>query len=57
MSDRRTRSRRPPSRRHLPDYPATGGSRQVRWGEQLDIQPITSADTGEGELTDQKVAG
>ena len=29
----------------------------MRWGEQLDIQPITSVGTGEGELTDQKVAG
>ena len=40
-----------------PDSPATGGTRQVRWGEQLDIQPITAADAGDGELTDQKVAG
>ena len=40
-----------------PDSPATGGPRQVRWGEQLDIQPITAADAGDGELTDQKVAG
>ena len=40
-----------------PDTPATGGSREVRWGEQLDIQPITVAGSGEGELTDQKVAG
>jgi hypothetical protein len=29
----------------------------VRWGDQLDIQPITTASVGEGELTDQKVAG
>ena len=55
--DRRNRSRRPPGRRHLPGQPATGGARQVRWGEQLDIQPITAADAGDGELTDQKVAG
>jgi hypothetical protein len=40
-----------------PDSPATGGKREVRWGEQLDIQPITAGGTGEGEITDQKVAG
>ncbi len=40
-----------------PDSPATDGSRQVCWGERLDIQPITAAGAGEGELTDQKVAG
>jgi len=40
-----------------PDSKATGGSRKVGWGEQLDIQPITTAGTAEGELSDQKVAG
>ena len=40
-----------------PKSEATGGARQVRWGEQLDIQPITGAGPDEGELTDQKVAG
>jgi hypothetical protein len=40
-----------------PESPATGGSRQVRWGEQVDIQPITAGGSGEGELTDEKVAG
>jgi hypothetical protein len=40
-----------------PDSLATGGSRQVRWGEQLDVQPITVAGTDDDELTDQKVAG
>jgi hypothetical protein len=40
-----------------PDSPATAGPRQVRWGDQLDIQRITTGDAGEGELTDQKVAG
>jgi hypothetical protein len=39
-----------------PDSAAAGGTRQVRWGDQLDIQPITTAEAG-GELTDQKVAG
>jgi hypothetical protein len=39
-----------------PDTPLTGGARQVRWGEQLDIQTITADGVGEGELTDQKVA-
>jgi hypothetical protein len=40
-----------------PDSPAVGGKREVRWGEQLDTQPITVGDAAEGELTDQKVAG
>jgi hypothetical protein len=40
-----------------PDSPATGGCRQVCWGEQIDIQPITAVGGYEGELTDQKVAG
>jgi hypothetical protein len=40
-----------------PDSAATGGPRQVGWGEQLDIQPITAAGDGEGELTDQRVSG
>jgi hypothetical protein len=40
-----------------PESPATGGARQVGWGDQLDIQLITAAGVGEGELTDQKVAG
>jgi hypothetical protein len=39
-----------------PDSTATAGPRQIRWGDQLDIQPITTAG-GAGELTDQKVAG
>jgi hypothetical protein len=34
---------------------ATRGVREIRWGDQLDIQPITAA--ADGELTDQKVAG
>jgi hypothetical protein len=40
-----------------PESPASGGARQVGWGDQLDIQPITAAGVGEGEFTDQKVAG
>jgi hypothetical protein len=40
-----------------PDSPTTGGRRQITWGEQLDIQPITAAGAAEDELTDQKVAG
>ncbi len=40
-----------------PDTAATEGSREVRWGEQLDIQPIVAGSTDESELTDQKVAG
>jgi hypothetical protein len=40
-----------------PHVSATGGARQVRWGEQLDIRPILTAGVGDGELTDQKVAG
>ena len=40
-----------------PASAATGGSRRVRWGDQLDIQPITAVEAGDGELTDQKVAG
>jgi hypothetical protein len=40
-----------------PESTATGGPREVRWGEQLDSQPITAAGDGDGELTDQKVAG
>jgi hypothetical protein len=40
-----------------PDSPATGGAHQVRWGDQIDIQPITAAGVGERELSDQKVAG
>jgi hypothetical protein len=40
-----------------PDSPASGGPRRLRWGDQLNIQPITAASMGEGEITDQKVAG
>ena len=40
-----------------PQSGATGGSRPVRWGQQLDVQPITAAEQAEGEMTDQKVAG
>jgi hypothetical protein len=40
-----------------PDSAATSGMREIRWGDQLDVQPITAARAGEGELTDQKVAG
>jgi hypothetical protein len=40
-----------------PDSVATRGAREVRWGDQLDLQPITAEGVGEGELTDQKVAG
>jgi hypothetical protein len=40
-----------------PGAAVTGAKREVRWGEQLDIQPITAAGADQGELTDQKVAG
>jgi hypothetical protein len=36
---------------------ATDGARHVRWGDQLDVQPITVAGLADDELTDQKVAG
>jgi hypothetical protein len=39
-----------------PDSTATAGPREIRWGDQLDIQPITTGG-GDDELTDQKVAG
>jgi hypothetical protein len=39
------------------DTTAAGGKREGRWGEQLDIQPITSTGIGECDLTEQKVAG
>jgi hypothetical protein len=40
-----------------PGTPATGGAREVRWGEQLDVRAINVTGDGDGELTDQKVAG
>jgi hypothetical protein len=39
-----------------PDCEATGGPVEVRWGEQLDIRPITAFD-GDQALTDNAVAG
>jgi hypothetical protein len=40
-----------------PDTPATGGCREVGWGDQADIQPIRAPGEAEGDLTDEKVAG
>src|SRR5262249_51200952 len=40
-----------------PATPVTAGRREVCWGEQLDIQPISAPGAAESELTDEKVAG
>jgi hypothetical protein len=41
-----------------PNSEATGGPLEIRWGDQLDISPITAgADRQDGKLTDGQVAG
>jgi hypothetical protein len=40
-----------------PNAKAARGAREVRWGDQLDIQPISAEGVGDGEITDQRVAG
>jgi hypothetical protein len=39
-----------------PTSPATGDSREVLWGDQLETQPITTAGEDQREPTDQRVA-
>jgi hypothetical protein len=41
---------------NTPNSRAAGAIRQIYWGEQLDIRPITADAADEEELTDQKVA-